>query len=247
MQGGYNVTLIEAPEFDVKRTALIGDIADYVGAEVFVQGTSKEVKAGKVDKVIVEQHHTSLIQTEVNDKVLEKIVNLKSQLNNTSEAEFFQKRIQNLEGKSVTIFVGGITPEETKERFDRVDDATKNVKSSISEGYLVGGGCAMVYISGKMNSKFDNKYVQKGYDVIKEAIKKPYLQICSNARIYGEQYIEDIQYNYGMGYNVKKDTFVDLLKDGVIDSAKSLRIALENAKSQAILLLNVGVIVDTSN
>jgi chaperonin GroEL len=244
VQGGYNVTLIEAPDFDVKRTALMEDIAEYVGAEIFVQGISKEVNPGKVDKVIVEQNTTSLIQQTVNEKVLERVENLKAQLENTSEKEFFQKRIQNLEGKSVTILVGGVTPEETKERFDRVDDATKNVKSSIAEGYLVGGGSAMVYISGQMKQKFDNEYVQKGYNILKEAIKRPFLQICSNARVEGEPYIKEIQSKYGMGYNAKTDEFTDLLEDGVIDSAKSLRVALENAKSQAVLLLNTSVVVE---
>ena len=244
VQGGYNVTLIEAPDFDVKRTALMEDIAEYVGAEIFVQGISKEVKPGKVDKVIVEQNTTSLIQQTVNEKVLERVENLKAQLENTSEKEFFQKRIQNLEGKSVTILVGGVTPEETKERFDRVDDATKNVKSSIAEGYLVGGGSAMVYISGQMKQKFDNEYVQKGYNILKEAIKRPFLQICSNARVEGEPYIKEIQSKYGLGYNAKTDEFTDLLEDGVIDSAKSLRVALENAKSQAVLLLNTSVVVE---
>jgi chaperonin GroEL len=244
VQGGYNVTLIEAPDFDVKRTALMEDIAEYVGAEIFVQGISKEVNPGKVDKVIVEQNTTSLIQQTVNEKVLERVENLKAQLENTSEKEFFQKRIQNLEGKSVTILVGGVTPEETKERFDRVDDATKNVKSSIAEGYLVGGGSAMVYISGQMKQKFDNEYVQKGYNILKEAIKRPFLQICSNARVEGEPYIKEIQSKYGLGYNAKTDEFTDLLEDGVIDSAKSLRVALENAKSQAVLLLNTSVVVE---
>ena len=220
------------------------DIAEYVGAEIFVQGISKEVKPGKVDKVIVEQNTTSLIQQTVNEKVLERVENLKSQLENTSEKEFLQKRIQNLEGKSVTILVGGVTPEETKERFDRVDDATKNVKSSIAEGYLVGGGSAMVYISGQMKQKFDNKYVQKGYDILKEAIKRPFLQICSNARVEGEPYIKEIQSKYGLGYNAKTDEVTYLLEDGVSDSAKSLRVALENAKSQAVLLLNTSVVVE---
>lgn len=244
MQGNFDITLIEAPDFDVKRTALMEDIADYVGAEVFVQGISKEVKAGVVDKVIVEQNSTSLIQKEINEKVAEKIENLKSQLQTTSEKDFFKKRIQNLEGKSVTILVGGVTPEETKERFDRVDDATKNVKSSISEGYLVGGGSAMTFISGQMSSKFDNKFVQRGYNIMKEAIKKPFLQICENASIDGRKYLKQIQNEYGLGYNAKTDEFSNLLSDGVLDSAKSLRVALENAKTQAILLLNTNVIVE---
>lgn len=244
VQGGYNVTLIEAPEFDKKRTAIMEDIADYVGAEVFVQNISDSVVAGKVSKVIVEQHTTSLLQDSINDKVSERIDNLKGQLETTTEKDFIQKRIQNLEGKSVTIFVGGITPEETKERFDRVDDAVKNVKSSVSEGYLAGGGSALVFIANSMNTKFDNKYVQKGYDIIKKAIEKPYLQICENARMDGNEFIESIRLNYGKGYNAHTDEFTDLLSDGVIDASKSIRVALENAKAQAILLLNTSVIIE---
>ena len=244
VQGGYNVTLIEAPEFDKKRTAIMEDIADYVGAEVFVQGMSEKVVAGTVSKVIVEQHITSFLQEKNSERVATKVENLKGQLENTSEKEFIQKRIQNLEGKSATILVGGITTEEIRERFDRVDDAVKNIKSASAEGYLVGGGSALVYISGKMNQKFDNKFVQKGYNVLKEAIKEPYLQICGNAKIDGVKYITQIQNQYGLGYNVHTDQFTNLLDDGVIDSSKSIRVALENAKAQAILLLNISVIIE---
>lgn len=242
-QSGCDITLIEAPEFDKKRTALLEDLAVYTGAEIFSQNISNEIKAGIINKVIVEQNATYFIQKELNKETEHRISVLKSNLETTTEKEFFQKRIQNFNGVSATIMVGGITPEESRERFDRVDDAVKNIKSSISEGYVAGGGSAFVFISNTMNKVFDNEHTQKGYNILKEAIKKPYLQICENARVDGRQFIDKIQKEYGVGYNAKTDELSNMFTDGVIDSTKSLRVALENAKAQSILLLNTAVVI----
>jgi chaperonin GroEL len=242
-QNGWDVCMIECPEFDKKREALLEDIAIYTGGEVFIQGTSEEVIPGKLSKLLVEQNQTSFFQDKVSDKVKERVMHLKNQLTTTSDVSFFNKRIANFEGTSATILVGGNSPQETKEKFDRVEDSVCAVKSALQEGYIVGGGAALVHIASLMNNTFENKDIQFGYDLMKSAIEAPFRQICINSMRDPEEYIESSRAKYGMGYNAATDEIASLLKDGILDSKKSIKVALEQAKTSAILLMNIKVVV----
>lgn len=242
-QKGFNICIIECPFFDQKREAILEDIAIYTGGEVFVQGTSEEVVAGKVSKLLVEQNYTSFFQDIVPSKVNERVEQLKSQLATTSDKEFFNKRIANFEGTSATILVGGMSPQEVKEKFDRVEDSVCAVKSALQEGYIAGGGSALVYISTKLNRTFLNPDVQFGYDAMKRAIEAPFRQICTNARREADDYIQKSREVYGVGYNAATDEQANLIKDGILDSKRSIQVALEQAKTSAILLMNVKVVV----
>lgn len=242
-KAGFDVCVIECPFFDQKREAMLEDIAIYTGGEVFIQGTSEEVKAGKISKLLVEQNQTSFFQDEVNERVIERVSQLKSQLATTSDRDFFSKRIANFEGTSATILVGGMSPQETKEKFDRVEDSVCAVKSALQEGYIAGGGSALVYITTKLNRTFDNEDIQFGYDLMKEAIEAPFKQICINAKREPEKFIGLARETYGVGYNATSDEAANLLKDGILDSKRSINVALEQAKTSAILLMNVKVVV----
>ncbi len=210
---------------------------------MFVQGSSEEVLPGKISKKLVEQNFTSFFQDSMPEKVQERVNHLKNQLETTSDKAFFTKRISNFEGSSATILVGGSSPQETKEKFDRVEDSVCAVKSSLQEGYIAGGGTALVYISEGMKKTFENKDVQFGYDLMKKAIEAPFRQICTNARRDADNYIAYSKAYYGVGYNASTDEQSDLLKDGILDSKRSIQVALEQAKTSAILLMNVRVVV----
>ena len=130
------------------------------------------------------------------------------------------------------------------------------VKSAKEEGWVSGGGSALVYISGQMKRTFKNNDEQIGYNLVREVIKEPFRQILKNANkpqtegwlgIGAKNYIKHSLKGYGIGYNAKTDKISNLIEDGVIDSTKSIRVALDNAKSVAVQLLNVGVIVTYSN
>lgn len=242
-QHGFNVCAIECPEFDKKREALLEDIAIYTGGEVFIQGSSEIVIPGKASKILVEQDYTSFFQDAVLPKAQERVSHLKNQLETTSDKPFFQKRISNFEGSSATILVGGTSPQETKEKFDRAEDSVCAVKSSLQEGYIAGGGATLVYISTLMTKTFDNEDVQFGYDLMRDAIESPFRQICTNARRDAEDYIQYARDNYGVGYNATTDEVEDLVKSGILDSKRSINVALEQAKTSAILLMNVRVVV----
>lgn len=242
-QAGYNICVVECPEFDKKREALLEDIAIYTGAEVFVQGVSEKVVAGKLSKLLVEQNQTSFFQDELSEQVKERVDQLKSQLATTSDRDFFNRRISNFEGTSATILVGGMSPQETKEKFDRVEDSVCAVKSALQEGYIVGGGAALVYVSTKLDRVFENHDIQFGYNLMKKAIEAPFRQICINARRNPEDYIQSARDNYGFGYNAATDEVANLFKDGILDSKRSINVALEQAKTSAILLMNIKVVV----
>lgn len=242
-QKGYNVCVIECPEFDKKREAILEDIAIYTGGEVFIQGTSEVVVPGKLSKLLVEQNQTTFFQNEIPDKVKERVSNLKNQLLTTSDVAFFSKRIANFEGTSATILVGGTSPQEAKEKFDRVEDSVCAVKSALQEGYISGGGTSLVYIATKLSKTFDNPDVQFGYDLMKRAIEAPFNQICINANRNPEAYIPGARLSYGIGYNAETDEQANLLKDGILDSKRSIKVALEQAKASAILLMNIKVVV----
>lgn len=243
VQGGYNVTVIEAPNYDVKREALLEDIALYTGGEVFHQGTSKEIVAGVCDEVIVEQNFTSFIKKEVSDAVKEKIVSLTSQLETSSDPQFINERIQALEGVSATITVGAQVESEGRELKDRFDDAVGAIKSAVEQGWIAGGGSTFVKISGEMKQTFKNSDIEFGYNAMKSAIQAPFRQICDNAdRNYADYILSSLK-EYGVGYNAHTDELSNLIEDGVIDSCKATVTSLENAFSVAKLVLNTRVII----
>lgn len=256
----YDVCLISTPDVEkFKKLTHLQDIATYTGAEIYTATEEhKTIVAGKADSVVVNSETTQIIKNTVSDEVTALLDTLKGQVTTSNDVEFLRKRIQRLEGKSCIINVGGYTSSEVDERYDRVDDSLKSVKSSIEEGWIPGGGSTLVYISAGMKQTFKNKDEQSGYDLVKEVIKEPFKQILKNAnrreptfyeRLFkGEKgYINHSLNDFGIGYNAKTDRVSDLVKDGVIDSTKSIRVAFDSAKSMAEKLLNVGVVVCQSN
>lgn len=238
-----NVCAVQCPEYDNKRRALLADIAIYTDGEVFLRGTSTKVFAGKAKKVTVSGNTTVILPEAVTEKTQQRIQELKSQAEDSSEKDFLLKRAQNLQGSSATILVGAVTHEEKNELYDRVEDAVCAVKSAKEEGWVAGGGSTLAYISNKMNQTFENEDVQFGYNCIKNAINSVFKTVCENSRRDYTSYIAAAQKEYGKGYNAHTDEISDLIKDGVIDSARSLRLALSHAASVAKLLMNVKVVI----
>jgi len=126
-----------------------------------------------------------------------------------------------------------------------------SVKSSKAEGYISGGGSTLVYISGKMNTVQTTKEIQRGYNLVKQVLKEPFIKILDNAnrqtrlkwyQLWKKDYMKYAKSIYGVGYNATTDEISNLKDEGVIDSKKSIRIALESATERAIQMFNIGVI-----
>lgn len=243
-RGQLDITVVQAPDFDVKRKAILEDIAAYTGAEAYLQGSDSAIIVGEVEKLIVSEGTTYFIQSEQSERTKQRIEDLKGQLEEVTDKVFIQKRIQNLEGLSATITVGGITESEVKEKFDRFEDSVASVMSAREEGWIAGGGSALCYIAGQMDSYLLDSEEQFGYNVFRETLMAPMTQICINSRRDPKTYLNASKETYGVGYNAYTDELSNLVEDSVIDSTKSIRTALENAKSVCTLLLNTSVVIN---
>jgi chaperonin GroEL len=176
----------------------------------------------------------------MSEEVTTKIAELKAR----DKQDIYTKgRIQRLEGVSSLILVGGNSTIDIDETYDRVDDALCSVRSAVPEGYIAGGGSALLFIADKLTTEFENKDEQLGYDLIKTILQEPAKRILLNANRQGKKYLEKSHKEYGFGYNAKTDEVSNLIEDGIIDSAKSIRVALDSAKDSAIKMLLTNVIV----
>lgn len=239
----WPICIVEAPFYADQKKIILSDIALYSETEVFVQGVSKEYAFGKLSKVIIDSNSCTLMQDSVNEKVKSLVEDLKLQINLAEEKDFVQKRIDNLEGSACTILVGGDSDSEVKEKFDRIEDAVRAVRSSLTSGWVAGGGSALSFISGKIKSTSKNEDVLLGYEALKNALQSPLRKLCENSNVNCEEYLQAAKGKYGVGYNAATNKESNLIKDGVIDSLKSIETALINSKSVVNLLMNVKVVI----
>ena len=250
--GHLNACLVIAPDghSEYRCTTNIKDLA------LFTDGISynpahSEIKAGIADSVLVNSENTFVVRDTISQEVSDKIKELKD----TVDADgFIKERIQRLEGKSCVISVGGYSENDINEKLDRLDDALKAVKSAIPEGVIPGGGSSLVYISHRMNRSFSNISVQRGYELVKRVILETSLQVLKNSKrknveswlgtlLGGKRYLKQSRKTFGVGYNAQKDEVTDLFEDGVIDSVKAMRVALETAKESAVKMLLTEVVI----
>lgn len=252
-KNGLKVAVITPPSIAEKRRDYLSDIALATEALVVDLDTSTNLEAynpeellGKCNKLIVTKEDTILFFNERlnSDAVTSKITELESVIknsNNKLEKDYLQDRISKLACGVSIIKVGGTTEVELKEKLDRVDDAINAVKSAISEGVVSGGGLTLFNASLSIG---EGKKTNKGYSALKEAIKAPMSTILFNAGLKPKE-IQDILLTKekNIGYDVKEYKYSDMFKSGIIDPAKAIRLALENAASVAttVLLTNTTI------
>lgn len=190
---------------------------------------------GYAEKIIIDKHTTTIINGKSN--------NLKEHIIELNKSEQYE-RAARLSGGVATLYVGANSEVELKEKKDRVEDAVCAVKAAIEEGIVPGGGVMYITAINSINFYFDSYDMQTGINIIKQALTYPIKQICSNAGVSGDVVINNIigkSFNYG--YDAKTETYGNLIEMGIIDSAKSLRVALENAASVAGLFLTTECVI----
>lgn len=244
---GCNVCIVAVNGYDeYESETLLNDIALLTSAKVYNPRDEKpEFILGLADKLVATISTTTISVFEA-PKAVDELVEVLESADKKDD-----RRIKRLKGKVVIIEVGGLNELQIKEEFDRVEDAIASVKSSKSEGYISGGGCALCYVSGKMDTLQKTKEIQTGYNLVKEVLKEPSIKILDNANRktklkwwhWYKDYIKPSQNTYGVGYNATTDEISNLLNDGIIDSKKSIRIALESATERAIQMFNIGSVV----
>jgi chaperonin GroEL len=205
---------------------------------------------GKAKKVVITKEETTIVDGSGKKKEIEgRCTQIRAQMEETTseyDKEKLAERLAKLAGGVAVIKVGGATEVEVKERKDRVDDAMHATRAAVEEGIVAGGGVALLYaIKALEKVKYDNDDQKVGIDIIRRALQAPVRQIAENAGVDGAviagKLLEGKQANWG--YNAQTGEFTDLVKAGVIDPAKVVRCALQDAASVAGLLVTTEAMI----
>jgi chaperonin GroEL len=256
LRGGLKVAAVKAPGFGDRRKAMLEDIAILTAGNVVSEelGTKLENVTigmlGRAKKVIIDKDNTTIVDGAGNKADIDaRVSQIRAQIETTNseyDREKLQERVAKLAGGVAVIRVGGATEVEVKERKDRVDDALHATRAAVEEGILPGGGIALLRALKSLEGlKAANDDQQSGIDIVRRALRAPARQIAENAGEDGAyivgKLLEGDDYNHG--FNAATGEYEDLVKSGVIDPAKVVRTALQDAASVASLLITTEALV----
>jgi chaperonin GroEL len=256
LRGGLKVAAVKAPGFGDRRKAMLEDIAILTNGQVISEDLGIKLEnvtldmLGTAKKVSIEKENTTIVDGAGKKKDIEARCNqIRAQVEETTsdyDKEKLQERLAKLAGGVAVIRVGGATEVEVKERKDRVDDAMHATRAAVEEGILPGGGVALLYATRVLDGlKGVNHDQQMGIDIVRKALAAPTRQIAENAGADGAIVVGKLleQKSPSWGYNAQTGAFVDMLKDGIIDPTKVVRLALQDASSVAGLLITTEAMV----
>src|SRR6476660_8922381 len=256
LRGGLKVAAVKAPGFGDRRKAMLEDIAILTGGQLISEDLGIKLESvtpamlGRAKKVVIEKEKTTIIDGAGKRKEIEaRVAQIKAQIEETTsdyDKEKLQERLAKLAGGVAVIKVGGATEVEVKEKKDRVEDALNATRAAVEEGIVPGGGTALLRAKkavGKLTS--DNADVQAGINIVLKAIEAPVRQIAENAGVEGSIVVGKIMESKSetFGFDAQSETYVDLVEKGIIDPAKVVRRALQDAASVAGLLVTTEAMV----
>src|SRR5579872_1040212 len=256
LRGGLKVAAVKAPGFGDRRKAMLEDIAILTGGTAIAEDLGIKLEnvtlqmLGRAKKVVIEKENTTIIDGAGKKKDIEaRIAQIKAQIEETTsdyDREKLQERLAKLAGGVAVIRVGGASEVEVKEKKDRVDDALNATRAAVEEGVSPGGGVALLRAIKVLESLAAANADQKaGIDIVRKAIQVPAKQIVENAGEDGSvivgKLLENSKYNWG--FNAATGEYQDLVDAGVIDPAKVVRTALQDASSVAGLLITTEAMV----
>ncbi len=255
MRGALKVSAVKAPGFGDRRKAMLEDIAILTGGTVVseergfkLESTTLEL-LGTAEKITVDKDNTTVVNGAGESETIKARINqIKAQIESTTsdyDREKLQERLAKLAGGVAVLYVGAATEVEMKEKKDRVDDALAATRAAVEEGIVPGGGVAIVRATDKLAKlKGDNDDEQTGINIITRAAEEPLRQIVENAGLEGSVIVAKVREGKGdFGFNAKTEAYEKLYKSGVIDPAKVVRVALENAASVAGMLLTTECVI----
>jgi chaperonin GroEL len=250
LRGGLKVAAVKAPGFGDRRKAMLEDIAILTGGTVISEDLGIKLESvtidmlGKAKRVQISKENTTIVDGGGKKKEIEgRISQIRKQIDDTTsdyDREKLQERLAKLAGGVAVIKVGGATEVEVKERKDRVDDALNATRAAVEEGIVAGGGTALLRAAFAIKSEGDNDDQQAGIDIVRKALEAPIRQIAENAGVEGSIVVGRIRSEKGsksFGFNAQTEEYGDLVEMGIIDPAKVVRVALQNAASVAGLLI----------
>jgi chaperonin GroEL len=254
LRGTLQVAAVKAPGFGDRRKAMLEDIAILTGGRAITEDLGIKLEnikledLGKAKKVTIDKDNTTIVEGSGTSSAIEgRVKQIRSQVEDTTsdyDREKLQERLAKLVGGVAVIKVGAATETEMKEKKARVEDAMHATKAAVEEGIVAGGGVALVR-GGKGLESLKLEGDQKvGLDIIRRAIEEPMRHIATNAGAEGSIVVAKVkELKQDEGFNAATETYEDLVKAGVIDPAKVVRNALQNASSIASLLLTTEALV----
>ena len=256
LRGGLKIAAVKAPGFGDRRKAMLEDIAVLTGGQVVSEDLGIKLEnvtidmLGNAKKVTISKEDTTIVDgAGGKEEISGRIAQIKAQIEDTTsdyDREKLQERLAKLAGGVAVIRVGGATEIEVKERKDRVDDAMNATRAAVEEGIVPGGGVALLQAMKALKTlKADNADMQFGVDIVRKAIQSPARQIAENAGVDGSVVAGKVRESKDakFGFNAQTEEYGDMFKFGVIDPAKVVRTALEDAASIAGLLITTEAMV----
>ncbi|WP_439513669.1 chaperonin GroEL [Sphingopyxis sp.] len=256
LRGGLKVAAVKAPGFGDRRKAMLEDIAVLTGGNVVSEELGIKLESvtinmlGRAKKVVIDKDNTTIVDGVGSRSDIDgRIAQIRQQIETTTsdyDREKLQERLAKLAGGVAVIRVGGATEVEVKEKKDRVDDALHATRAAVEEGILPGGGIALLRsLKALEGLKAANDDQQSGIDIVRRALRAPARQIADNAGEDGAWIVGKLleSDDYSWGFNAATGEYQDLVKAGVIDPAKVVRTALQDAASVASLLITTEALV----
>ena len=256
LRGGLKVAAVKAPGFGDRRKAMLEDIAALTGGQVISEDLGIKLEnvtldvLGRAKRVRIEKENTTIIDgAGKKDDIAGRITQLKAQIEETTsdyDREKLQERLAKLAGGVAIIRVGGSTEVEVKERKDRVDDAMHATKAAVEEGIVAGGGVALLFASKVLPGLNAANNDQKvGIEIVRKAIQSPIRQIAENSGVEGSIVVGNLtdKNDQNFGFDAQSGEYKDMVKAGIIDPTKVVRVALQDAGSVAGLLITTEAMV----
>jgi chaperonin GroEL len=256
LRGGLKVAAVKAPGFGDRRKAMLEDIAILTGGQLISDDLGVKLETvtlamlGRAKKVVIEKEKTTIVDGAGKKKDIEaRVAQIKQQIDETTsdyDREKLQERLAKLAGGVAVIRVGGATEVEVKEKRDRVEDALNATRAAVQEGIVPGGGVALLRAKkavGRLTN--DNADVQAGINIVLKAIEAPLRQIAENSGVEGSIVVNRILENKSetFGFDAQSEEYVDMIEKGIVDPAKVVRAALQDAGSVAGLLVTTEAMV----
>src|ERR1700734_2476067 len=256
LRGGLKVAAVKAPGFGDRRKAMLEDIAILTGGQLIAEDLGIKLESvttamlGRAKKIVIEKEKTTIVDGAGKKKDIEARVNqIKAQIEETTsdyDREKLQERLAKLAGGVAVIRVGGATEVEVKEKKDRVEDALNATRAAVEEGIVPGGGVALLRAKksvGRLTNA--NADVQAGINIVLKALEAPIRQIAENSGVEGSIVVNKITENKSetYGFDAQTEEYVDMIDKGIVDPAKVVRAALQDAASVAGLLVTTEAMI----
>ncbi|MBB1492212.1 MULTISPECIES: chaperonin GroEL [unclassified Paracoccus (in: a-proteobacteria)] len=256
LRGGLKVAAVKAPGFGDRRKAMLQDIAILTGGQVISEDLGMKLEnvgidmLGRAKRITINKDNTTIIDGAGEKSEIEaRVSQIRQQIEETTsdyDKEKLQERVAKLAGGVAVIRVGGMTEIEVKERKDRVDDALNATRAAVQEGIVVGGGVALVQGAKTLEGlEGENSDQNAGIAIVRRALEAPMRQIAENAGVDGAVVAGKVRESddKSFGFNAQTEEYGDMFKFGVIDPAKVVRTALEDAASVAGLLITTEAMI----